>query len=185
MMRAFRLQAAGLLMACACTAFAQQALKPGLWEVHTRMPSDPEFDKSMAEMREALASMSPEERSQMEAAMGRSGAQIAASSKGGAAIRFCMTREQAERNEVSGAQGECTVGKQTRSGNTFSSSFTCTNPKSSGVTVVKVASPEAYTSKMTMVTEQGRTKDKTVIESDARWLSGDCGSIQSLTKKTK
>lgn len=185
MKRAPRFLAAAWLLACACTAFAQPALKPGLWEVQTRMPSDPEFDKSMAEMREALASMSPQERKQMEAAMGKHGAQFAAGGKGGAAIRFCMSREQAERSEVSAAKGDCTVGKQSRSGNTFTSTFTCTNPKSYGETVVKMAGPEAYSSKMTMVTEQNGKKDKTVIESDARWVSADCGTIKPLTRNTK
>lgn len=184
MMRTARLHAAAWLMACAGAAFAQPAFKPGLWEVQTRMPGDPEFDKSMAEMREALASMSPEERKQMEAAMGQHGARFAAGGKGGAAIRFCMSREQAERSEVSGAQGDCTVGKASRSGNTLTSSFTCNNPKSYGESVVKVASAQAYSARMTMVTEQNGRKDKTVIESDARWLSADCGTIKPLTRRT-
>ena len=179
------LVAIALAAAAAAPAFAQQALKPGLWQVETRMPSDPEFEKSMAEMREQLASMSPEERKQMEAKMGKQGVQLAAGAKGGAATRFCMTREQAARQESPGAKGECTVTKVNRSGNTVSSSFTCSNPRSSGESVVRYASAEAYSSKTTTVTEQGGKKDTTVIESDAKWLSSDCGTVKPLAPKAR
>ncbi len=170
----------------ACAAVhAQPAIKPGLWQVQMRMPSDPEFDKAMADMRRELASMSPEERKQMEAAMGKHGVQVAAGDKGGTASRFCMSREQADRRELMGTQGDCTVTRQSRSGSTFSSSFTCTNPRSSGESVVTYASAEAYTSRLTMVTEQGGKKDKTVIESDAKWVSSDCGNLKPLAVKSK
>lgn len=173
------------LLAANAPAFAQPAIRPGLWQVETRMPSDPEFEKNMAEMREQLASMSPQERKQMEAMMGKSGVQFAAGGKGGTAARFCMSREQAERKEITGAQGDCTVTKVSRSGSTVSSSFTCSNPKSSGESVVRFASAEAYSSRVTMVSEAGGRKDKTVIESDARWLSSDCGSIKPMVPKGK
>lgn len=179
--------AAGVLAAAAligaAPAFAQQALKPGLWQVETRMPSDPEFEASMAEMREQLASMSPQERKQMEAMMGKSGVQLAAGPKGGTATRFCMSREQAERQEVTGAQGDCTVTRVSRSGSTVRTSFTCSKPRSSGESVVRFDGPQAYTSQMTMVSEEGGKKEKTVIESSAKWLSGDCGTLKPLATK--
>lgn len=178
---------AAALLAAAATlpALAQQALKPGLWQVQTRMPSDPEFDKSMSEMREQLASMTPAERKQMEAAMGKHGVQLGAGAKGGTVTKFCMGREQAERQEVPGRQGDCTVGKLTRSGNTVTSTFTCSNPRSSGESVVKYTSAEAYSSKVTIVTQQGGKTDRTVIETDARWLSVDCGSLKPIAAKAK
>jgi hypothetical protein len=167
--------------ALACGAVqAQTALKPGLWQVQMRMPSDPEFDKAMAEMRKEFASMSPDERKQMEAAMGKQGVQLAAGDKGGTASRFCMSREQAERREVTGTKGDCTVTRQSRSGSTYTSSFTCTNPRSTGESVVTYAGAEAYTSRLTMVSEQAGKKDKTVIESQAKWLGSDCGNLKPL-----
>lgn len=172
-------------MIAATPAFAQQALKPGLWQVETRMPGDPDFDRSMAELREQLASMSPQERKQMEAMMGKSGAHLAAGDKGGTATRFCMGREQAERREVIGAQGDCTVTKVSRTGNAVTSSFTCSNPRSSGESTVRFAGPEAYTSKTTLVTEQAGKKDRTVIENEAKWLSSDCGSLRPIAPKSR
>lgn len=175
------LLAAGL----SCGALAQETLKPGLWQVQTRMPGDPEFDKAMAEMGEALASMSPQERRQMEAAMGRQGVQMAAGGKGGPVTRFCMSKEQAQRQEVGSAQGDCKVTRQSRSGRTLTSSFTCTRPKSSGESVVTFRSAEAYASKLTMVSEEGGRKEKTVMESEARWLAADCGAIQPIGSVTR
>jgi hypothetical protein len=109
-----RFLALGLLAAAAANApaFAQQAVRPGLWQLETRMPLDPEFEESMAEMREELASMSPQERRQMEAMMGKRGAQLAPGAKGG-------------------------------------------------------------------------KKEKTVIESEARWLSSDCGALKPMTAKAR
>ncbi len=181
-----QLLAAALVAAAITTpTMAQPALKPGLWQVETRMPGDPGFEESMKELREQLASMSPQERKQMEAMMGKSGVQLAAGAKGGAASRFCMGREQAERKEVLGAQGDCTVTRLSRSGNTVSSSFTCSNPRSSGESVVRFGSAEAYTSKTTLVTEQGGKKDQTVIESDAKWLASDCGALKPIAPKAR
>lgn len=177
--------AALVAAAMSCGALAQQALKPGLWQVETRMPSDPEFDKSMAELREQLASMSPEERKQMEAMMGKQGVQFGAGGHGGTAAKFCMSREQAERHETAAAQGDCKVTRQARSGNTITSSFTCVNPKSSGESAVTFTSAQAYASKLTMVTEQGGKKEKTVMESNAKWLSADCGNLKPIGSKTK
>jgi hypothetical protein len=179
------LVALALAAAATAPAFAQQALKPGLWQVETRMPSDPEFEKSMADMREQLASMPPEDRKHMEAMMAKQGVQFGAGAKGGTATRFCMTREQAERKESPGAQGDCKVTKVSRSGNTVRSGFTCSNPRSTGESVVRYASAEAYNSKTTTVTEQGGRKDTTVIESDAKWLSSDCGAVKPLAPKAR
>ena len=177
------LVALALAAVAAAPSFAQQALKPGLWQVETRMPSDPEFEKSMAEMREQLASMPPEDRKRMEAMMGKQGVQFAAGAKGGTATRFCMTREQAQRQESPGAQGDCTVTKVSRSGNTVRTSFSCSNPRSTGESLVRYAGAEAYSSKITTVSEQGGKKETTVIESDAKWLSADCGSVKPLPVK--
>lgn len=179
------LAVAFLAAAANAPALAQQTARPGLWQVETRMPSDPEFEQSMADLRAQLASMSPQERKQMEAMMGKSGVQLAPGAKGGTATRFCMSREQAERKEMLGARGDCKVTRLSRSGNTVTSSFTCSNPRSSGESTVTFASAEAYTSKVTMVSEEGGKKDRTVIESDAKWLSSDCGSLKPIASKAK
>jgi hypothetical protein len=117
--------------------------------------------------------------------MGKQGVQLGGGSNGGTATRFCMSRQQAERQQVAPAQGDCKVTRQSRSGSTFTSSFTCTSPKSSGDSVVTFTSAEAYASKLTMVTEQGGKKEKTVMESNAKWLSADCGSLKPIGSEFK
>jgi hypothetical protein len=164
------------------TAFAQQ-LKPGLWQVQMKMSGVPELESAMADLRESLESMSPEERKQMEAAMGKSGVQIGAAANGGGAMRFCMTREQAETREVPAATGDCKVTQQSRSGNTFTSSFSCTNPKSTGVSQVTFSGPQAYATKTSIVTEARGKKETTVMENSAKWLAADCGAVKPLMTK--
>jgi hypothetical protein len=50
---------------------------------------------------------------------------------------------------------------------------------------VTFTSAEAYASKLTMVTEQGDKKEKTVMESNAKWLSADCGSLKPIGSEFK
>jgi len=157
---------------------AQPSLKPGLWQMQMKMPGDPEFEKSMAEMRESLAAMSPQERQQMEAAMGKGGMQAAAGNQGGTATRFCLSREQADKQEVPASSGDCKVTRQSRAGGTYTTAFSCTNPRSSGESQVTFLGPGAYRMKTTLVTEEGGKKDKTVIEGDAQWLAADCGALR-------
>jgi hypothetical protein len=166
------------------SAFAQQ-LKPGLWQVQMKMSGVPDFEASMAELRESMASMSPEERKQMEAAMGKSGVQIGAGANGGTAVKFCMTREQAERREVPASTGDCKVTQQSRSGNLFTTAFSCTNPKSTGVSQVTFAGPQAYATKTSIVTEERGKKETTVMENSAKWLAADCGAVKPLMTKAK
>lgn len=171
-------------LACAalsCGASAQQAFRPGLWQLQMRMPGDPEFESSMAELRESLASMSPQERKQMELAMGRQGVQLAPGAKGGTVTRVCMTREQAERRQAPATQGDCTVTRESRAGSTVTTAFSCRNPASTGESVLKFISAEAYAVKTTMVSG----KEKTVLEGDARWLAADCGSVRPIGSQAR
>ena len=68
-MRIPSLIACGLL-AAACLPASAQSMKPGLWEIHNKMQGG-EMDAAMAQMQQQLAQMSPAERKQMEAMMGK------------------------------------------------------------------------------------------------------------------
>lgn len=92
--------------------------------------------------------------------------------------KICLSREQAEKQDVASPQGDCKITKQARSGNTMSVSFACANPKSTGEQVVRFTSAEAYSSKLTLV----EGSDKTVIESEAKWLAADCGSLKPVAR---
>src|SRR5690606_20378235 len=138
------------VLAAAASAASAQAVKPGLWEINNKM-NNQQIDQAMAEMRKQMASMQPEQRKQMEAAMAQSGVKMAPGCAGGGmAVRMCMTKEMIAQDEVPMHQSDCKVTRQQKSGNTIKMAFTCTNPPSSGEGEHTMVGAEAYRSKMTV-----------------------------------
>jgi hypothetical protein len=171
--------AAGFL---ACLPAGAQTLKPGLWEINNKM-SGGQMDQAMADMQKQLAQMSPAERKQMEEMMGRQGVRMAPGA-GGMTAQICMTKEMVERNDMPMQDG-CKMTQNTRSGNTMKMAFTCANPPSSGEGQVTFTSSEAYTSKMTMrMQEKGKTETMQ-MDTTAKWLKADCGSVKPVTPPKK
>lgn len=170
---------AGALALAACLPAAAQSLKPGLWEVTNKM-DNPQVDQAMAQMRQQLAAMPPEQRKQMEEMMARQGVRLATPAAGGGmAAQVCMTREMVERNDVPMQEG-CKLTSQQRSGNTTKMAFTCASPPSSGEGQFTVAGPESYRSRMTVKSlVQGKTETMTV-EGSGKWLQADCGNIKPM-----
>lgn len=169
--------AAALALGVAAPA-AAQSLKPGLWEIQHKSSGNPEMDKAMAEARQQMAAMPPEQRKQVEAMMAKQGMQMAPGAGGAMAIRVCMTPEMVQRNEVPVQQGDCRTTQQQRSGNTMKVAFTCANPPTTGESQVTFASPEAYSSRTTMTTTAGGKAQKTTMESTGKWVAADCGSVK-------
>ena len=170
------LLAATAVLALALPAGAQ-TMKPGLWEINNKA-SGGQMDQAMAEMQKQMAQMSPEERKQMEAMMGKQGMRMAPSG-GGMAIQMCMTKEMVERNDVPMQDG-CTMTKQQRSGNTMKVAFNCTKPPSSGEGEFTFMGGEAYKSHM-VVNTQAKGKPETVqMDGTGKWLAADCGSVKPV-----
>jgi len=175
-MRSHAFAALAILGACTLGASAQ-TLKPGLWEM-TSKTNNPELDQAMADMRQQMAQMPPEQRRQMEAMMARQGVQMGQG--GGMSMRMCMTREMVERNEMPAQQGDCKYTRQPRSGQTLKMSFTCANPPSSGEGEYTFLGPEAYKSRMTVRTTAGGKTDTMTMESSGKWLGTDCGAVKPI-----
>ena len=176
-MRIHTLLAAASL-ALACLPATAQTLKPGLWEIQNRMGGNAEMNEAMAEMQKQMASMSPAERKQMEAAMSQHGVKmVQPGAGGGMAVQMCMTREMVERNDMPMQDG-CRMTQNTRSGNTLKMAFTCTNPPSSGEGVFTFNGSEAYTSKMTIKTVSGGKTETTTMDTSGKWLKADCGNVK-------
>ena len=109
--------------------------------------------------------------------MARQGVRITPSAGGGMTVQMCMTKEMVERNDMPMQDG-CRMTQNSRSGNTLKMAFTCTNPPSSGEGQFTIASPEAYTSKMTMrVQENGKT-ETTTMDTRGKWVKADCGNVK-------
>ncbi len=162
-------------------ALAQAAgpkMSPGLWEHSFAVKSaDGKIEKAMKEMQQAMASMPPEQRRQMEAMMGKQGMSMGPQ---GNSVKVCMTKEDAERDRPPPAQDGCTQ-TATRSGNVWSISFRCPGPPpSSGDGSVTLQSPTSYSGVINVVTEvQGKT-ERVQMSSSGKWLGANCGSVKPL-----
>jgi hypothetical protein len=153
-----------------------QNLKPGLWEVSSKMQTGSgEMEKNMAKMEQQMASMPPEKRKMMEEMMAKQGVKMGA---GGTTLKMCMTKEMVERHDVPAQRGDCKNTTQARTGNTMKVAFTCTNPPSSGEGQMTFVSSEAYTSKMVINTTMQGKPEKINTESSGKWLGADCGDIK-------
>ena len=168
--------AATLVLAAASTAHAQ-SMKPGLWEVNNKMGGSPEMDKAMAQMQQQMASMSPAQRKQMEDMMAKQGVRMQPAAGGGMTVQMCMTKEMVDRNDMPMQDG-CRMTQNSRSGNTMKMAFSCANPPSSGEGQVTFASPEAYTSKMTMRMQEGGKTETMSMATTGKWLKADCGNVK-------
>lgn len=169
--------------ALASLPVAAQALKPGLWEVQNKV-NNAEMAQAMAQMQQQLKDMPPEQRKQMEAMMAQRGMRMTPGAAGAMAMQVCMTPEMVERNEMPIRDG-CRMTQQQRSGNTMKMAFTCSKPPSSGEGQVTFASPEAYSSRMTVKVQEGGRTETTTMEGSGRWLKADCGSVKPMMPRQK
>jgi hypothetical protein len=177
-----------ILLAAVLGAFASiasaQSLKPGLWEsTHkTQFGADSQMGQQMAQAQQQMANMPPEQRKMMEDMMKSRGMSMNPSGSG-MTVKYCLTKEMAERREVPASRGDCKTTQQPAGSGKMRMSFTCTNPPSSGEGEVTFSSPEAYSMKMVVnTTVQGRP-EKMNMEGSGRWLGADCGDIKPFTAK--
>ena len=170
--------AAGVLLLAASFCAGAQSMKPGLWEISSIVQADGgTMAQEMAQMQKELADMPPEQRKMMQDMMAKQGVSIGT---GGVAAgtKVCMTKEMAQRNEISSGKEDCTHSTSPRSGNTMKFSIKCTNPPSSGEGQVTFVSPESYSVRVSMsTTEQGNVQ-KVNMDSAGKWLAADCGALK-------
>lgn len=171
-----------LLCSAALLAGAAQAqtLQPGLWEMRSSMQGAGEMNQAMAEMQKQLAAMPPAQRKQMEDMMAKQGVAIQPGSAGGMRVQVCMTKEMVERDQIPAQGGQCKTQVSPRSGNTMKMRFSCTNPPSDGEGEVSFISPQAYTTRMTVNTQQGGKRETMTMQGDAKWVSAQCGNVKPL-----
>jgi hypothetical protein len=172
-------------VACASVsgaALAQaQKMRPGLWEHSFTMKSESgQMEKAMSDMQRQMASMPPEQRKMMEQMMAQQGMGMGTPGK---SVKVCITKEQAERNEVPRHEGNCTQQVVQRTANTIRVKFSCAgNPPTSGESEVTFTSPTAYTGKATVNTTVEGKPERMNMEQSGKWLSADCGSIKPMRR---
>jgi hypothetical protein len=156
-----------------------QALKPGLWEMQTKIASaNPETMQAMAMAQKQMANMPPEQRKMMEQMMAKNGMSMNLAEGGGVAMKFCMTKEMAEKQELqSGQEGDCKTTRTPVPGG-LNIAFKCSKPPSSGNGQVIFNGNTGYSMRMNV--ESGGAKPQNMsVEGSGRWLAADCGAVKA------
>ncbi len=158
-----------------------QTMKPGLWEMSSKMGGSPEMEQAMAQMQQQMASMSPEQRKAMDDMMGKSGVSMGAAAGGAMVVKSCISKEMAERNQMPMQQkGDCSSTISDQSSTGMKMRFTCVNPPSNGEGQFSFSGNSAYTMKMKVNTSVGGKIQTTSLDGTGKWLGADCGSIKPM-----
>ena len=142
------------------------------------------MSKEMAAAQEQMAKMPPEQRKMMEDMMAKQGVGMGKGA-GTTAMKICMTKEMAERNEVATQQGDCKHTNSPRTGNTMKMSFSCTKPPSSGEGQITFNGPDSYSMKMAVTTTVKGQPQKVDMDGTGRWLGTDCGTVKPVAMPKK
>lgn len=168
------------LLALPLATTAQTTTKPGLWEMSQKPVGDAQSDAAMAQMRQQMASMSPEQRKTLQDSMAKQGMPLpSAGPDGGLAVKVCITPEMAARNQPPPmGKGDCQSEVVSRSGSTLQLRFNCKQPPSSGEGSVTFQGDSAYTSVMNVTSQAKGKPEKVRLEGQGRWLSASCGDVK-------
>lgn len=184
-MKNLRPMLAGGVFILGTVAAGAQTIKPGLWEMSTRMAGGSgEMERAMAESQKHMEAMPAEQRKKMAEMMAKQGINMGKPGSG-MSVKICMTKEMIDRNEVTRQEGNCKQTGTQKTGNMMKFSVVCTNPPSTAEGQVTFSSPEAYTTQMTIHTMRQGRPETMKMESSGKFLSTDCGSIKPMTVPTK
>jgi len=174
---------AGLLLAAICTAAGAQAnMKPGLWEVTSKLGGNPQMDSAMAQMQARVAAMPPEQRKMMEDMLAKQGVTMAPAAGGAMLSKVCISKEMLDRGQMPMQQrGNCASSTSNASASGMDMKFTCTDPQASGQGRVNFRGDSAYDMKMAMETLQQGKPMRTTMEATGKWLGADCGGLKPVT----
>ncbi len=161
----------------AAPAASAQMMLPGQWSISSTIASsDGELEKTLAQARQQLASMAPEQRRQIEAMLARSGVTVGGS---GAAVnqKVCLTRKMVEQNIVPLQQnGDCKSTNSKLTGNKMKLSFSCTTPPSSGSGEVTFISNTSYSMQLSASSSATGKPIQMNVSSQGKWLSATCSA---------
>lgn len=158
----------------ACSLPVQAApILPGLWEFTSRnIEVDGEQMPGMDEMLEQMQNLPAEQRQMMQDMLAAQGVQL-----GGQGVRLCLSEAQVKAEELPFSdQPDCTQQITERSDGVWKFRFQC--PDASGQGETRFISEREFVSVMesefTVDGEPGTSR----MESHARWLSEDCGTLK-------
>lgn len=174
-----------LLALLSLPAFAALNMKPGLWEMEMQMGGGDGQPDPMAQMREAMAGMSPEQQKQMMAMMGkmRGGAGLGVNDKGGITTKVCYTKEMLE-NEASLAQQKdkkCTTNIKEKTAKKVVLDFKCEDG-TMGDGVWTIEEPTKFLGLMNVTDKKGQ-KNKMTFK--GKFASNDCGTVKPFNSSAQ
>lgn len=179
-MSSARSLAFGMAALCMSAVAHTADIRPGLWEFRpTRMniAGLPDMSSQMAQMQRHVQNLPPDMRRMVEQQMASRGVRLG---KDGT-VRSCITPQQAKQDNIySGkTEGNCTLGNVVRTGNAVTGRLTCTQPDASGDFNARIGSPEHFTTRVNMRSSRGDMQ----METDARWVSAQCGVPQGVVPR--
>lgn len=172
-----------VILICLCgTAFAQSSnLKPGLWEMkQISMTVDgrdmsAQMAAAQAQIEQALAKMSPEERKQMQAMMNQVSGGTATQPS---AQRICISPAMASKDSPVLESG-CEPVKLNRSGNKTSFDINCTkNGRTLVGKGVSTYSNDTVTTHTDMTTTDAGGRSTMQMDLQMKYLGADCQGIK-------
>ena len=172
------------LLACAAlgaqanvmAASQAAAIKPGLWQVDSKMASpDAATDNAMSMVLQQLGNLPPDQRKQLESmAASRGMAMPTVGADGAVRVTACVTPEMAARKQIpTGQPGDC-KSKNTDIAGGMNISFTCANPKSSGEGQVRFSGDQAFSMQLAVTTSARGTPEQVNVTSNGKWLGASC-----------
>ncbi|MFI8746407.1 DUF3617 domain-containing protein [Pseudomonas sp. NPDC077186] len=145
-------------------------LQPGVWEVSSHnMQVGGQAMPGMEQMLAQLQNLPPEQRQMMENMMAEQGIKL-----GAGGVQMCLTAEQIAAQDIPlhDAESGCSNEILERSDQRWRFRFSCPDAQGEGET--QFVSDREFTTKVTG-TYNGQPSS---MESRARWVSADCGSLR-------
>jgi len=162
----------------AASAARADPIEPGLWEIKVTVETKAtEAAKRKYEARrKQFASLPPEQRKEVEAAMPKPGVPVTHSQ------RTCITPEAARegpRFDGTDEDEDCRTVYGARKAGRIPFEVTCKEPPATGKGEVVFTGPKGFASSVSMTVRwPGEEPTESAMRTEHRWLAADCGSVK-------
>jgi len=159
-------------------SFAALSIKPGLWTMETKMKKDGKEYDPQAQMKAAMAKMSPEQKKQMQAMMEKMGHGASAFNLNEKGIQICFTGEMLKNEEFLNQHrdSECATVFPIKTANHVVTEFKCKSG-ATGKAEWTVKDSTHYSGIVNMTDKKGTQSE---IDYRGTFASADCGKVKPI-----
>ncbi|UUD62365.1 DUF3617 domain-containing protein [Pseudomonas seleniipraecipitans] len=162
------------LLALPFMATAQQQIQPGLWEITSKnMQLGGRTLPSSDVMLQQFKNLPQAQREMMERAMAQQGIQL-----GDKGVQYCISQAQIDAQNIPLQDPNCRQQITSRDNDRWVFNFTC--PQGRGEGEAHFLDDKSFTTQVRGEFDSGAGRQQGSMESDARWVSADCGALKSL-----